>query len=314
MKISFDGLCEKLATTAGGFTVWLGAGASMAVTGGATPTWTTLVDQLWQVSGGRPSERFPDMPQELERLASKLGHRQFRRLLRQLLVESIQPGRLSPEVLAAQAVIAGRAGSIVSFNIEPHTASPLPAARGGGTLLLRTFLGKSPVTPYPKIDTAPGLISTPIYFPHGLLRMGNVVMTESEYMRHRGSIAVTTAVHLAIGGDLLILGMSMADRYLREALLANRDWLGEIYWTGTTFPFSEWARVTRVTTIEVEHARLWTGLADAFMTHDTSGRLKEARDLVLPSRLLDGRKIRLCDGHHRAGFALTAIAARHAPG
>ncbi|WP_437550355.1 hypothetical protein WME97_06610 [Sorangium sp. So ce367] len=35
---------------------------------------------------------------------------------------------------------------------------------------------------------------------------------------------------------------------------------------------------------------------------------------MLPSRLLDGRKIRLCDGHHRAGFALTAIAARHAPG
>ncbi|WP_437747499.1 reverse transcriptase domain-containing protein [Sorangium sp. So ce1504] len=31
---------------------------------------------------------------------------------------------------------------------------------------------------------------------------------------------------------------------------------------------------------------------------------------LLPSRLFDGRKIRLCDGHHRAGSPLTAIAAR----
>ncbi|WP_437739711.1 hypothetical protein WMF39_28780 [Sorangium sp. So ce1504] len=35
---------------------------------------------------------------------------------------------------------------------------------------------------------------------------------------------------------------------------------------------------------------------------------------VLPSRLFDGRKIRLCDGHHRAGSPLTAIAARRCAG
>jgi hypothetical protein len=39
-----------------------------------------------------------------------------------------------------------------------------------------------------------------------------------------------------------------------------------------------------------------------------------ARLSVLPSRLLDGRKIRLRDGHHRAGSPLTAIAARRCAG
>ncbi len=39
-------LTAYLATTGGGYTLWIGAGASVALTSSATPTWGALVDQI----------------------------------------------------------------------------------------------------------------------------------------------------------------------------------------------------------------------------------------------------------------------------
>jgi hypothetical protein len=65
--------------------------------------------------------------------------------------------------------------------------------------------------------------------PHGLLDIdGNRVITKSEYLAHGMSLAVGTAVNLCLGGDLLILGMSLDDVYLRDAILLHRRWIRDV--------------------------------------------------------------------------------------
>jgi hypothetical protein len=276
MNLTFDELANKLATGRGAFTLWVGAGASIALTASCTPTWSSLVKELRKKYAVRYRSSNPDMPLQLERIAEAIGHANFRRELRARLITAIDPAKLNTEVASAQAVIGVRAASVVSFNVEQFTALPFLLGRNGA-VNYRTFLERSKYAMFGDPEIGTGIVSPPIYFPHGLLVQANVVMTQSEYDRHKGGFAVSTATHLAIGGDLVILGMSLGDSYLREALLKNRSWIRDIYWIDSTFQFSEWARMARVTCVAVDHARLWSGLADAFESSDGKGNLKKIR-------------------------------------
>lgn len=261
---SFDRVCQRLATVGGGFTLWLGAGASVAATRATLPTWHALVADL----SATPTDG--DFPDRLERLSQELTHAEFRKQLRLRLLGSVDVSSFDCDNLVQQAVIAARAGALVSFNIEFLSAAALCLLRGGENFLPRTLEERSPFGVDVTSDTRPGIVGSPIYFPHGLLLKGNTVLTKSEYDRHCASFAMATAVHLCIGADLLILGMSLDDSYLRDAILQNRRWIRDVLWIGERdrFRHTEWARVAHVTCVDAPNADVWSRLNSAILDSD----------------------------------------------
>jgi hypothetical protein len=276
MNISFRDFAKRIAFDRGGFTLWIGAGASIAATRGKTPGWKALIDELSaDYACGPMATANVDMPAKLEELSQRIGHKDLRKELRRRLIVEFESASLDLEVLISQAMIGARASALVSFNIEYLSALPFHYARDGVSFVGRTFRERSPFSGQLVIDTQPGIVFPPVYFPHGLLDLGNVVMTKSEYDKHLGSLAVTTAVHLAIGGDLVIIGMSLGDTYLRDALLQNRRWIREIYWLGSKNDFQEWSRVAEVTFVEAPIDKVWQSLGRAILLADHTGKLQE---------------------------------------
>jgi len=232
-ELSFDKLCELLATSRGGYTLWIGAGAAKALCPKA-PTWRELSEGIRGKAGAPPEEwKGWEFPRQLEWLASKLGHQVFRAELRKALVEPMVTQPLDEDVIRAQAMIGLRAGPIVSFNVEMVSSFAFASAHGG------CFIAR----PYQSrwqhsvgTNSVPGLAGLPVFFPHGLLDVyGECVITQSEYDRHEMSLAFRTAVGLCLGGDLLILGMSLSDPYLRRGILENRRWIRDVFWVASDF-------------------------------------------------------------------------------
>jgi hypothetical protein len=272
MQRSFDGLCRYLAREGGGYTLWVGAGASIAASKGATPGWDKLVKDI-ATAHQIALPLSDDMPSQLEVLSDKIGHAAFRKELRTRLIAPISVERLDFDVLVQQAIIGARASAVVSFNIDLITGVAFACGRPGGSTPPRTYLDRHEYVGA-TISPAPGPLASPVYCPHGLLDVyGNCVMTRSEYLKHKMSLAVGTAVQMCLGGDLLILGMSISDSYIQEALLAGRRWIRDIYWLCDECPHPEWARVADVTVIRVEHARLWTEMSACHIAADQGGSL-----------------------------------------
>src|SRR5262249_31874209 len=103
MHVTFEALCKELATCAGGFTLWLGAGAPIALTNGTTPGWSKLVSDIraaYQLPEAKASSRpriralRGDMPEQLEYLACQIRHAAFRKELRARLIDPIEPAVL----------------------------------------------------------------------------------------------------------------------------------------------------------------------------------------------------------------------------
>jgi len=277
--VAFAEFAERLGTSCGGCCLWIGAGASIALTRRATPSWPELVKRIAD-DNGKLEPTAPDLPDRLEELSQLIGHETFRQALRAKLIDPVLIASLDLDVAEQQAIIGARAGSMVSFNVEAISATPFTLMSGQSQW--RTFRERTDMSAALVPSGTNGAIGKPIYFPHGLLPLGNVVMTKSEYTRHLGSVAVATAVHLAIGSDLVILGMSLADQYLRDAILQNRRWLRDVYWLGDSFGFREWARVAKVTCLAVDHADLWRGLAAGILAADTTGGIAKLSGDVRP--------------------------------
>ncbi len=290
--MEFDAFCDRIATKEGGFTLWVGAGAAHALKR-RVPLWGQLVEELvdeafWEESvEERIEEKLAlsdrDIPGRLEAISSRIGHAKFRRFLfEKLFVPFLDLSDVDIEVALAQAAVGTRAATIVSFNVEPMSALPFCMLSGG--MVVRTFARRDPFRAGMRFPTEPGQVGRPVYFPHGLLHAGELVMTESEYAKHRGSLAVATAVHLAIGSDLVVLGMSLEDAYLRAAILDNREWLHRIYWLGPACPAPEWFRVADVTHVRIGFADLWSGLLQKILTRapDLEQVFNESLPLGIP--------------------------------
>lgn len=282
MRMPFKSLCEVLATDRGGFTLWLGAGASIALSGGKTPSWRVLVDRIRTDHGLPPNpvrSAKSDLPLQLEGLSAKIGHVAFRKELWKRVVEPLlQEASIDKDVFVDHSIIGARANVVVSFNIETMSSHAFVSLGHARSVVPRTFRERNPMSGEVVFTSTPGPVSPPVFFPHGLLDQGNVVMTESEYIRHRASLAMSTAIHLSLGSDLVIVGMSLADSYLRRALLKHRRWIREIFWIGAVCPYHEWARVADVTFVQADHGEIWKGLAETFLARDQSDRLRAQRD------------------------------------
>jgi hypothetical protein len=224
---TFNDLCSYLAHDGGGFTLWVGAGAAIAASAGRSPGWQALVDSIASSAGiPAPAGEGNDYPSRLELLSSAVEHARFRKELRIRLMTNVPATSVDIDNAMHQATIATRAGALVSFNIDLVSGFLLSLLGGGTTFVPRTLRERSDFAINITASTNPGTVGKPVYFPHGLLLEGNVVITRSEYDRHVGSLAMTTAVHLCIGTDLVIVGTSLDDRYLRDAVLPTcaRSW------------------------------------------------------------------------------------------
>jgi hypothetical protein len=271
-ELSFQKLCEFLATTHGGYTVWFGAGVGIAMTRGAAPSWKSLISGL-TVETDLPADwTARDYPSRLDWIASQKGHRAFRAALRRAVVEPMLAAEIEPQVVKDMAVIGLRAGALVSFNIEIVSAIPLSVGRGGSFVprAYRRPEAESMLKPW----TGGGVVGSAVFFPHGILDLeGNCVITKSEYDAHRMSLAVGTAVNLCLGGDLLIVGMSLDDAYLRDAILQHRRWIRDVFWVDSRFQHEEWARVANVHCVRASYGEIWSEIATAHIAHDSRGEL-----------------------------------------
>jgi hypothetical protein len=327
MKITgittFTELCEYLAHRGGGYTLWIGAGASVALTKGATPLWSPLVDSIAASHGLLPSGGWAEveMADRLERISQTIGHAAFRRELRTRLVDPIYSVDLDEGVFLDQAIIGSRASSVVTFNVEMLSGMVFVIARGGSAVVRPYRRPLYEVQIDARLNTRPGPVTAALYCPHGALDLhGTCVMTRSEYDQHGMTMAATAAVNACFGGDLIILGMSMTDRYLREAIRDNRRHIDRVYWVDRAFPDVDWTREARVQCIPAEYSEVWSGLATAHVTASTElASLREhLRTEGIPSLLAQQRRVReqmplkldvlttevLADGHPAAVSAL----------
>jgi hypothetical protein len=267
--LTFDSFCDYVATRGGGYTLWIGAGAAIATTGGRAPSWQGLVQEMSHgMTHPREWDALP-MPAKLDQIACVMGHVPFRRELRRRIVNPVLTGPMDSGVMLDQATIAARAHVTVSFNIEMVSAIPFAISKGGGFFYPRPYM--EPKRRMAKLEGSEGSTMAPVYFPHGLLDMfGACVLTESEYLLHGMSLAVDTAVSACLGGDLLILGMSLGDKYLRDGILRNRRWMKNVFWVTSEEAFGEWARVASVTKVTATHEQVWRDIAQACLDSESS--------------------------------------------
>jgi hypothetical protein len=233
------------------------------------PTWRKMIDDLLGDVAPPDDWASMDYPTKLDWVCGMRGHAAFRKALRSSVIEPMNSARIDEEIVRCMAIIGLRAGALVSFNIEPVSAVPFA---GGGSFVIRSY--RSEHEPFLRPWTNGGVTSKPVYFVHGLLDEGECVITKSEYAAHQMSLAVGTAVNLCLGGDLVILGMSLDDDYLRDAILKQRRWIRDVFWVTNSSKHAAWARVAKVHRISARYESLWTGIAAAHLTHDESGELR----------------------------------------
>ena len=305
MGPTFDQLCKYLADLGGGYTLWVGAGASIALTKGATPGWGQLVKDIAD-DHGRKLEPSNDMPAQLETLSNEIGHHQFRKELRNRLVGPLKMDGIDKEVLVQQAIIGTRAHAVVSFNIDTLTGMAFTAGRGALTPP-RTYLDRDSFVAG-SFAPRPGPLAPSAYAPHGLLDVyGNCVMTKSEYLKHGMSLAVGTAVQLCLGGDLLILGMSISDQYLQEALIRHRKWIKDVFWVCSECLHPEWARVADVHVVQATHDEVWRRLAESHIAAEPNGTFAKLPEHI--SKHADEQFGKLLDFIHDMQTAVDDLAA-----
>lgn len=101
----------------------------------------------------------------------------------------------------------------------------------------------------------PSLFRRTVYHPHGAIEIsGGVVMTTSEYTALGGSLAYSLALSLAFGHNLVIVGMSLADEYLRQAIAQWRRDVQDILWFTDqviSAPDEAWLEDHRITRVPV---------------------------------------------------------------
>jgi hypothetical protein len=246
--------------------------AGIALTKGAAPSWASLTSGLTIETDLPAGWRALDYPSRLDWIASQKGHHAFRRALRRGVVEPMLTAEIDQQVAKDMAVIGVRAGALVSFNIEIVSTIPFSIGRGG-SFVPRAYR-RPEVESMLKPWTGGGVVGAAVFFPHGILDLeGNCVITRSEYDAHRMSLAVGTAVNLCLGGDLLILGMSLDDAYLRDAILQHRRWIRDVFWVGSRFEHEEWARMANVHRVRASYAEIWSGIAKAHLAHDSRGEI-----------------------------------------
>lgn len=270
---------EELAEVAlSGFCLWVGAGLGVQIgdVGGQTiPSWGDLVANIERACG---VENDPDLDfsDRLEVVRRSVGLHQFQRQLR---LQSLVPTgrallRLAerwlaegtiPPLLDQLSLIGSLASSIVNFNVESLSSQMLAAS--SPALKLKAFhppvAGSSGLRRHYSVARRPasGDAFLNVFHPHGAIDVGGrSIITSRDYRSLDGTLGFQVAIHQAFMDNVLILGMSLEDGYLREQIAEFRPQMRAIYWVreaGWT-SHRQWAEANDIQTIFLpSHADHW---------------------------------------------------------
>lgn len=256
--------------TPDGYTLWVGAGVSLHATTGAGQRpllWSALTNHLEQKAAVAPPKT-ASFPDRLDVCLSRLGRFPFQKILREsvlipcaegIIETAIASPKIVPQQIQQIAKLGWFANPIVNFNVEHFTSFLLAAP--AGPFAARTFQPRviGAVRDAFRIefpDQSDGFRRI-IYHPHGTLQSGGIcVMTSSEYRSMRGTLALQLAAHAAFGRVLVIVGMSLADTYLRKQLTNFREQVMDIVWFASppdlkSKAIGSWAWKNNVRIVEV---------------------------------------------------------------
>lgn len=249
-----------------GFCLWVGAGLSKQISGGYAdvPLWEKITRDM-EINAGLKIIEKDDFPHRLQKCYDVIGHENFHKFLRKqyytelckaVLIQAdertLSEDFIPPEVrqLAALGQIAN---PIVSFNIEP--ISSLLLARPGGPVRI---LDSSPKGKPFKRQELFEKFQRIVYHPHGLAT-DLPVMTSNQYKSNELTLAFGLAVHSAFRNNLVIVGMSLDDEYLREQLAQFRSQIERVIWFNSNFPekLSTWAKKNHIIMVTINWKDFW---------------------------------------------------------
>jgi len=274
MSVAGSSTDDALKDLKTGYCLWLGAGIGMglgASAGTTVPGWDGVVQEMEREANltAPPGVGYSD---RIERCLRKLRRLRFQRHLRQTIVRPLSEAILQlanahaagspciPSAIRQLAHLGAIANPIVNFNIETVTSRLV--AEPSGLSNIRCFAppvpGATTLTRAPPPPTL--LFRRNVYHPHGALDdTGICVMASSEYESMHGTLALQIAVHNAFESNLVIVGMSLEDEYLRQQLRSFRSQIGTIYWfvDSATEGTKAWAWQNDLTLVEQPWPAFW---------------------------------------------------------
>lgn len=265
-----------------GYCLWVGNGVStyLAQMSGVTmPSWGALLSQIENDYGLRSDNNWA-YPKRFELIQEKITAFEFQRALRKNIVDKLSDSILqyvkhqilsgeisAPIEVVNLATLGCLANPIVNFNIECISSSAL--AGWDQSYAIKAYHQKLPNRK--RIYSSSGTISRErfhrnIYHPHGSLEhYGLCVMTEKEYESLTETLGFQLAIHSAFEEFLVIVGMSLHDRYLREQIAENREYVKGVYWYSSDADSFDnetikWVEENEITIIPVEWSSFWKEL------------------------------------------------------
>lgn len=238
-----------------GFALWIGAGVSLHLATGAAQRpklWRKFVEDLEAELQLAPPPDGATFPERLEACSRHIQLHEFQIRLRRafltptaeaVVASAKQYGGQVPPSFGQISKLGRYANPIVNFNIEHMTSRALASAHG--PMAIRTFVPVVPGGTTAEFRFESGLESVDVevrfrrsvYHPHGALQPGGIcVMTASQYAALDGTLALQLATHLAFDQHLLIVGMSLDDRYLRDQIERFRRHIRQVTWFGSEPP------------------------------------------------------------------------------
>jgi hypothetical protein len=286
-----------------GYCLWIGAGVTIHLTRESPEsarTWEQFAERLEDISGIKTPDLKCSLPKRLEDVRSRLGREKFQRAVRNSLILPLANSVIflakqysTPFTipLAAQqiACLGTSANTIVNFNIESITS--LLLAYPGGPYLIKPF--QPPMPGASAIHAASGAVDghhhrRSVYHPHGCIDItGLCVLTESAYNSMNGTLALELACHAAFQEFLVIVGMSLEDKYLRDQIEKFKANIIKIIWFVCGDPSSEiqqWAEDNGVDLIKVSSwSHFWQSVQKQLPNPDTETLLHTWHQVVTRS-------------------------------
>jgi hypothetical protein len=230
-----------------------------------TPLWNELTAEL-EARAGIVRTSGQDYPSRLDSCLEAIGAGPFQKILRQRYYTELCEGIVScasehldgealvPDHVRAVAALGQLANPVVSFNIEP--ISTLLLARPAGPT--RILFQQPDLLPSYTWREPGGVFQRLAYHPHGLATAG-AVMTTRQYEANRQTLAFGVAIHAAFRNNLVVVGMSLQDRYLRDHIATYRENLENVYWFNSEFSddLVKWADRTSITRVPVKWTEFW---------------------------------------------------------
>ena len=249
-----------------GYCLWIGAGVTKQLWQDALQ-WDELTKNI-AARAGLAEDRSSQFPERLKHCADKLGPGVFRRHLRKIYYTDLCEAMLRratqsmndengiPPEVRKVAALGQLANPIVSFNIEPFSSTLL--ARPAGPARIIPFI--KPETQRVEFTEFGKTFQRIVYHPHGL-STADCIMTSDDYKTLDGTLALRLAAHAAFGNNLMIVGMSLQDEYLRKQIYEFRNQIHSIFWFNSQFGGLEtWAMCNKVEMVQITWSEFWEHL------------------------------------------------------